>query len=89
MAKKYYLVILQVSTDSQLTEGSDFKDNKKFIYKVIKDFAEASRNDVNLVFKHHPRDRGYTNYYYEIEKISKDFGVYKKVFYITKKYFSS
>ena len=88
LTKKYFLVILQVSTDSQLTEGSDFKDNKKFIYKVIKDFAEASRNDVNLVFKHHPRDRGYTNYYHEIEKISKEFGVYKNIFYIHDYYLS-
>ena len=88
LAKNYFLVILQVSTDSQLTEGSDFKDNKKFIYKEIKDFAEASRNDVNLVFKHHPRDRGYTNYYNEIEKISKEFGVNKNVFYIHDYYLS-
>ena len=88
LAKKYFLVILQVSTDSQLTEGSDFKDNKKFIYKVIKDFAEANRNDINLIFKHHPRDRGYTNYYNDIKKISKEFGVYKNVFYIHDYYLS-
>ena len=31
-------------------------------YKVIKDFSEANRNDINLFFKHHPRDRGYINY---------------------------
>ena len=88
LRKKYFLVILQVSTDSQLTEGSDFKDNKKFIYKVIKDFAESKRNDINLVFKHHPRDRGYNNYLDHIEKISKEFGVYKNVFYIHDYYLS-
>ena len=79
--QKFYLVILQVSSDSQLTEGSNLKDNNKFIYKVIKDFAE-SKVDYNLVFKHHPRDRGYINYSNQIEKISKEFGVYNKVFYI-------
>ncbi len=79
--KNFFLVILQVSTDSQLTEGSDIKDNMKFIYKVIKDFAEANQNNINLVFKHHPRDRGYTNYFNTIEKLSKEFGVHKKVFY--------
>ena len=79
--KNFFIVILQVSTDSQLTEGSDIKDNSKFIYKVIKDFARANLN-INLVFKHHPRDRGYTNYSDLIEKFSKEFGVYKKVFYI-------
>ena len=78
---KFFIVILQVSTDSQITEGSLIKDNKQFIYKVIKDFARANLN-INLVFKHHPRDRGYTNYSDLIEKFSKEFGVYKKVFYI-------
>ena len=81
LADKFFIVILQVSTDSQITEGSDIKDNKQFIYKVIKDFARANQN-INLVFKHHPRDRGYTNYSDLIEKFSKEFGVYKKVFYI-------
>lgn len=78
---KFFIVILQVSTDSQVTEGSYIRDNIKFIYKVIKDFAEANLN-INLVFKHHPRDRGYTNYFNLIEKFSKEFGVSKKVFYI-------
>ena len=79
--KKFFLAVLQVSTDSQLTEGSDIKDNKKFLYNVIKDFAKANV-DCNLVFKHHPRDRGYTNYSNSIKKLSKEFGVYEKVFYI-------
>ena len=78
---RFIVVILQVSTDSQLSEGSDIKDNKKFIYKVIKDFAKANPS-INLVFKHHPRDRGYTNYWKLIEKFSREFGIYKKVFYI-------
>ena len=81
LEKKFFIVILQVSTDSQLKEGSDINDNNRFIYKVIKDFARANV-DVNLVFKHHPRDRGYTNYYDQIKKISKEFGVKNKVFYI-------
>ena len=79
--RNFFLGVLQVSTDSQLKEGSDIKDNNKFIYKVIKDFAKANV-DCNLVFKHHPRDRGYTNYFNTIEKLSKEFGVYEKVFYI-------
>ena len=79
--KKFFIVILQVSTDSQLTEGSDIKDNKKFIYKVIKDFAKANV-DNNLVFKHHPRDRGYTNYFNQIEKFQKNLVSQNKVFYI-------
>ncbi len=78
----FFLVILQVSSDSQLTIGSKIKDNKKFIYKVIKDFARAKLQNINLVFKHHPRDRGYTNYNHEIKKFAKEFGISKNVYYI-------
>ena len=88
LRNKFFLVILQVSTDSQLTEGSDIKDNKKFIYEVIKEFAEAKRNDINLVFKHHPRDRGYTNYHNEIRNLANEFGVSNNVFYIHDYYLS-
>ena len=82
LKKSFYLVILQVATDSQLKNGSNFNDNEEFIHKVIKDFARAKPNNINLVFKHHPRDRGYINYRQQIEKISKEFGVNSNVFYI-------
>ena len=78
----FFIVILQVSSDSQIKIGSKIKDNKKFIYKVIKDFARAKLQNINLVIKHHPRDRGYTNYDNEIKKIAKEFGISKNVFYI-------
>ncbi len=80
--KKFFIVILQVSTDSQLKKGSNIKDNNKFIYKVIKNFSEAKLRDINLIFKHHPRDRGYINYGERIKKISKEFDLEKQVFYI-------
>ena len=78
----FFIVILQVSTDSQITQGSNIKDNKKFIYKVIKDFAKSKLKNTYLVFKHHPRDRGYNNYVKEIKQIAKEFGISKNVFYI-------
>tara|TARA_B100000886_G_scaffold304669_1_gene236047 strand:- start:239 stop:1471 length:1233 start_codon:yes stop_codon:yes gene_type:complete len=82
LTKPFFLVILQVSTDSQITIGSKIKNNKKFIYKVIKDFARAKLENINLVIKHHPRDRGYTNYKNEIKQFAKEFGITKNVFYI-------
>ena len=80
--KPFFLVIFQVSTDSQLTHGSKIKNNNQFIYKVIKDFASAKLTGVNLVFKHHPRDRGYIDYSREIKKISKQFNLRNNIFYI-------
>ena len=78
----FFVVILQVSSDSQIKIGSKIKDNKKFIYKVIKDFARAKLKNINLVIKHHPRDRGYTNYSNEIKEFAKEFGIGKNVLYI-------
>lgn len=77
----FFIVILQVSSDSQLTHGSNIKDNNKFIYEVINSFAKAKLKNINLVFKHHPRDRGYTNYSKTIMKLSRKFDIKDNVFY--------
>ena len=80
--KPFFIVILQVSTDSQLTKGSEIKNNEDFIYKVIKDFADSKIKNTNLVFKHHPRDRGYNNYSKQIKRISEEFNVSNNISYI-------
>ena len=78
----FFVAIFQVSTDSQLTIGSNISDNKEFIEKVIRGFSESKLENTNLVFKHHPRDRGYNNYLKAIKEISKKYGIAKRVFYI-------
>ncbi len=78
----FFMVILQVATDSQILKGSNFKDNYEFIYYVIKEFSNAELKNTNLIFKHHPRDRGYTNYSKFILEISKEFNIEDKTFYI-------
>ena len=78
----FFLVILQVSTDSQVTQGSKIKNNREFIYKVIEEFACAKLKKVYLVFKHHPRDRGYNDYSKDIKEIAEEFQVSNNVFYI-------
>ncbi len=78
----FYLVILQVETDSQILKGSKFENNNEFIYKVIKNFADAKLKNTKLVFKHHPRDRGYNNYLKLIVNTSREFNIIEKVDYI-------
>ncbi len=79
---QFFLVILQVSTDSQILKGSKFEDNYDFIYTVIKQFSNSELKNTNLIFKHHPRDRGYNNYSKFILEVSKEFNIFDKVFYI-------
>ena len=78
----FFIVILQVSSDSQIVKGSKIKDNYQFIQKVIQKFAEAKLDNFNLVFKHHPRDRGYINYSKFIKENSKKMHIQNQVFYI-------
>ncbi len=78
----FFLVILQVETDSQILKGSKFENNNEFIYKVIKNFSDAKLKNTKLVFKHHPRDRGYNNYLKFIKNVSREFNISDKVSYI-------
>ena len=80
--KKFYIVILQVSRDSQLLKGSKVKDNFEFINLVITSFYNSELKNTKLIFKHHPRDRGYNNYSNHIRKLSKKFGLEEEIFYI-------
>ncbi len=78
----FFLAVLQVETDSQISKGSKFLNNNEFIYKVIKDFRDANLKNAKLVFKHHPRDRGYNNYLRFIVSVSTEFNITDKVSYI-------
>ena len=69
-SKSYYLVPLQISTDSQVIQHSDFDSVTKFIESVISSFAQHAPVDTLLVFKHHPLDRGYHNYSHLIKRLS-------------------
>ena len=59
---KYYVVPLQVHTDSQITERSNFESMEQFIQLVAKSFVEFAPTNTKLIFKVHPMDRGYKDY---------------------------
>ncbi len=48
---------------------------------VIESFSEHAPKDSYLVFKHHPQDRGFTNYHNYIKKLSYAFDVNGRVLY--------
>ncbi len=82
LRNKYYLVPLQVHKDTQIVFHSPFDDIKDFIELVIKSFSKNAPEDTYLVFKHHPRDRGYRNYKKFIQELSEKTGVKDRVLYI-------
>lgn len=62
LSGKYYAVPLQVHSDTQITQCSDFKSIEQFIKLVVRSFENHAPADAKLVFKVHPMDRGYKDY---------------------------
>lgn len=77
----FYLGVLQVATDSQITLGSRFNSVEEFITEIVESFVQFAPKHKRLFIKHHPRDRGYTNYYAHIRSLVKRYGLHDRVFY--------
>jgi len=77
----YTLVPLQVSSDSQVSLGSDYAGMEPFIAQLIDSFARYAPTDQRLAFKHHPRDRGYNHYGALIQDLARQHGVADRVLY--------
>ena len=81
LKKKYFLAILQVHNDTQLSNHYK-KSIEDFIEETILSFANHARAKSYLVFKHHPMDRGYRNYSALIEKLSQKYYVEGRILYV-------
>jgi capsular polysaccharide export protein len=77
----FNLVPLQVSSDSQVSLGSDYAGMEPFIAEMIASFARHAPPADRLAFKHHPRDRGYNHYGAIIRDLSRRHGVEDRVLY--------
>lgn len=77
----FFLVVLQVSSDSQIQMGSPYRGMHDFIEDVIRSFAAHAHASDHLAFKHHPRDRGYNHYGRLIHLLAERYGVAGRVHY--------
>lgn len=59
---RFFILPLQVFNDTQVTVHSNYDSIQDFMLHVLTSFAQHAPNDVQLVIKHHPMDRGFTNY---------------------------
>lgn len=78
----YFIAILQVYNDTQVSKHYKYRTMENFIKKTLSSFANNSRKKHFLVFKHHPMDRGYKNYSTLINNLSKHYGLEGRVFYV-------
>ncbi|MFK7851300.1 MAG: hypothetical protein AB8D78_10005 [Akkermansiaceae bacterium] len=74
LSQKYYTVPLQVHSDTQILQNSDFDSIEEFIEHVVKSFAKFAPSDTKLVFKVHPMDRGYKDYQDLINDLDQQIG---------------
>jgi capsular polysaccharide export protein len=82
--KKYFLCILQVHDDFQVTSNSHFDSVEQYLEEVIQCFAKYIKNsnaqDV-LLIKHHPLDIGERNYLKLINNLKSQYQLDKQIVY--------
>ncbi|STZ75858.1 capsule biosynthesis protein [Bergeriella denitrificans] len=69
--RRFFIVPLQVFNDSQIRVHSDFSSVRSFLLHVLTSFAAHAPDDVNLIVKHHPMDRGFIDYARDIRHFIK------------------
>ncbi len=79
---KYFLCPLQVHCDMQISAHSEFTSVEHFIGEVVASFAENADSEHSIVFKHHPMDRGYTDYSTLIKKLAHEYDLGDRLFYV-------
>ncbi|MDX1950524.1 MAG: capsular biosynthesis protein [Rickettsiales bacterium] len=80
--KKFFLVALQLCSDSQIQFHSDYADMRDFISKILEDFAKNSPSDIHLVFKSHPEENGVAGLEKFVKENAKKFNLQDRVIYI-------
>ncbi len=78
----YFLCPLQVHCDMQVSAHSDFNSIEHFIGDVVASFVKHAPENKALVFKHHPLDRGYTDYTVLFENLASEYGLRGRLFYV-------
>jgi capsular polysaccharide export protein len=82
LSKRFFLVPLQLSLDSQVSEHSRFASVADFIRDVAASFAAFAPDDVSLVIKHHPLDRGHHDYGGLIRELARKYRLEGRLHYI-------
>jgi len=82
LAKRFYLVPLQVHNDSQIHTHSHFESVPHFIRHVVASFAHRAPRKTVLVIKHHPMDRAYSDYTPLVQELIETHALQGRCFYI-------
>lgn len=81
--RPYFTLPLQLNSDYQIRVHSPFGDMRAALRFVIKSFASAAPDTVNLVVKRHPLDAGLIGWGRHTRKLAAQYGVADRVFYLS------
>jgi capsular polysaccharide export protein len=70
--KSYYLLPLQLNSDSQIRIHSEYASVEDVLKKVITSFVQHTKPDELLVIKNHPLDTGLINYGKIIRRLARE-----------------
>lgn len=79
-AHPFNLVPLQLQTDYQIRENTDYKDQKIFLKEIIRSFASEAPPSRHLLIKLHPLDSGQIPWARIAKDLAREFGVAERVF---------
>lgn len=68
---EYFLAVLQVASDAQVAVHSPYQSVAEFLLDTVRSFAHHGPSNAVLVVKHHPMDRGYSDYTALIDELTK------------------
>ncbi|MCL4126145.1 UNVERIFIED_CONTAM: hypothetical protein GTU68_052077 [Idotea baltica] len=78
----YFVCPLQVHCDMQVVVHSDYNSIEHYIGDVLTSFSKFAPKNKAIVFKHHPLDRGYTDYTSLFNNLVSELGLQGRVFYV-------
>ncbi|WP_298774438.1 capsular biosynthesis protein [uncultured Shewanella sp.] len=78
---KLFFVPLQVSEDFQIRQHSNLCSVTDMINRVMRSFSQHAPHNSQLIFKHHPMDRGFVSYQQHINTLIEKYQLHARVHY--------
>lgn len=80
--QRFYFFPLQLDSDSQIKDHSDYAGMGEVIEEVVRSFAAHAPADRLLVIKNHPHDIGMVNFGREVERLGCELGIGQRIVYL-------
>lgn len=78
----YYILPLQLDSDSQIQVHSDFETVSEVIETTLRSFARHAPHNSHIVIKNHPLDTGFVNYRKLITHLERELGIEGRTLYL-------